>query len=51
VKKHIYNGPVDQGTWSGPAIVVSDAGKATVIFARADAASEDDLGIYTVRQQ
>ncbi len=50
-KKHIYNGPVDQGTWSGPAIVVSDAGKATVIFARADAASEEDLGIYTVRQQ
>jgi len=51
VKKHVYSGPVDQGTWSGPAIVVSDAGKATVIFARADAASEDDLGIYTVQQQ
>jgi hypothetical protein len=51
VKKHVYNGPVDQGTWSGPAIVVSDAGKATVIFARADASSEDDLGIYTVQQQ
>jgi hypothetical protein len=51
VKRHIYNGPVDQGTWSGPAIVVSDTGKATVIFARADAASEDDLGIYSVPQQ
>lgn len=51
VKKHVYSGPVDQGTWSGPDIIVSDAGKATLIFARADASSEDDLGIYTVQQQ
>lgn len=51
VKKHVYTGPVDSGTWSGPAIVVSGAGKATVVYGRAEAASEDDLGIFTVQQK
>jgi hypothetical protein len=53
-RTRLYGGPVDYGTYGGPAVLVPRSGDARVVYAVAepdDDSSEDELGVFLVRQE
>jgi len=54
-RTQVYSGPVDYGTYGGPAIVLApDSGLARIVFGRSesdDTPVEDELGVYLVKER